>query len=112
MLSKQKYNFLAWAVLVGLIFNAWLWIYTKWQLAGATDLVPLHYTIYFGPDLLDYKNKLFNYPIIGIIVLVANTTLAWFFRKEKLLTYFLIFGAIVIQLLIFLTELALVINYY
>ena len=73
ILSKYKLNFLAWAILVGLIFNLWLWLYTSWQISTATDLVPLHYTIYFGPDLLDYKSKLFTYPLIGLAILVVNT---------------------------------------
>lgn len=114
MIAVTKFyrRYFHWAVLVGLMFNLWLWLYTYWQLQPAPDLVPLHYTIYFGVDLLDVQAKLYLYPAFGLIILIVNSVLAWFFKKEQLLHYFLTSSMIAGQILIFLTELALAYNYF
>lgn len=107
-----KTNILLWAALIGFILNLASWIYTFWLFQTTTDLIPLHYTIYFGIDLIDYKNRLFLYPSLGLIILGVNSILTYLIKKEKLIGYFLIFGGFLAQIFILITEISLVINYY
>lgn len=94
------------------LISIFLWLYTYRQYQGATDLVPLHYTIYFGIDLIDDKTKLFTYPTIGSIILIVNSVLARIFRKEPLIGHLLAGTTILSELFITLAFIALVINYY
>jgi hypothetical protein len=112
LLFKYKTNFLVLAALTSLVLNLLIWLYTFWQYQISTDLIPLHYTIYFGIDLIDYKTKLFFYPLLGIIIISVNTILARLFRAEKLVGYFLILSAILAQIFILVTEVMLAVNYY
>ncbi|HBH46369.1 MAG: hypothetical protein A2445_03295 [Candidatus Jacksonbacteria bacterium RIFOXYC2_FULL_44_29] len=111
-LIKLKFNLWKAPLLAACIFNGLLWVYTWWTYRGATDLVPLHYTIYFGPDLLDYKIKLFTYPLLGLIILGSNHLLAKIFAEERLLVYFLVVAAIIAQIILLLSEISLAVNYY
>ena len=95
-----------------LLINGILWIYTLIHFFHAEDLVPLHYTIYYGIDLIDYKTKLFSYPIMGLIVIGVNMALAFFLKEEKLIRYFLLAGSLLTQVVLFASVLALVANYY
>ena len=111
-LSKLKKNPPVLLFATGLFLNASLWAYILYQINNSPDLVPLHYTIYFGIDLIDYKYKLLLYPILGIIVFTINALLGCLCRKERLIMYFLLSLTIVIQILFLLTAIALVVNYY
>ncbi|MEK9166027.1 MAG: hypothetical protein AAB525_04205 [Patescibacteria group bacterium] len=109
---QHKTNICVWASLIGFILNLAIWTYTVWLFQTTTDLTPLHYTIYFGIDLIDYKSRLFLYPSLGLIILSINYILAYLIKKEKLIGYFLVLSANLAQIFIFITEISLVTNYY
>ncbi len=94
------------------IVNLFLWLFTYRQYQIATDLIPLHYTIYFGIDLIDFKTKLFTYPTIGIIILIVNSSLGVFIRKEPLIVYILAITTLFAEIFTALAFSALVLNYY
>ena len=94
------------------IVNLFLWFFAYRQYRIATDLVPLHYTIYFGIDLIDFKTKLFTYPTIGILVLIVNASLGIFIRKEPLIVYILAVATLFVEIFTALAFSALIINYY
>ena len=87
--------------------NLLLWIYTFTQYIKATDLIPLHYTIYFGIDLIDFRSKLFMYPLFGCAVLAVNGALAYFMRRERLMVYFFTAIALFIQIVLCISEISL-----
>lgn len=94
------------------LVNIFVWLYAYGEYRGATDLVPLHYTIYFGIDLIDDKTKLFAYPILGAAILAVNAILAYIFRAERLIGYILLGAGLAGELLIASALIALVVNYY
>jgi|SRR3990167_8691618 len=99
-------------IALGVICNLILWGFTIFYFFRSTDLVPLHYTIYFGIDLFDTKYRLFVYPLFGSIILVINGIVLYIVKKEILLTYILSTVIIFCQIIIFITEWALVSNFY
>lgn len=94
------------------ILNSILWLYTAIWYTRATDIIPLHYTIYFGIDFIDFKSKLFTYPLIGLSTIVINAMLTLLCKQEKLIGYMLLANALLMQILLIATEAALIIHYY
>jgi len=111
-LKKLKNNPLVIIIISSLIINCLLWAYSSYLFFQSTDLIPLHYTIYFGIDLIDYKAKIFIYPLTGLMTILVNTFLAYLFKKEKLLGFFLTSTSVLVQFIILITEISLMINYY
>lgn len=99
-------------LIFGCILNAILWLYTAQRYLQATDIVPLHYTIYFGIDLIDFKTKLFTYPLIGLSIIVVNGLLAFLCKQEKLIGYLLLTNALIMQIFLIATEVSLIVHYY
>lgn len=115
MLSRlmfKKPSMLVFLLIGGVLLQSILWLYTGLYYNRASDLIPLHYTIYFGIDLIDYKTKLFFYPLWGLILLAVNSSLAFIIKKERLIGYFLLIIAVCAQLLILATEVALIRHFY
>ena len=85
---------------VGLIF---------WKLAPIgreLDVIPLHYNVYFGVDLLGRWYRVFLLPAMGLVLFAANALFAralW--EKEHVLSFFFAVGTIVISTVIFLAVL-------
>jgi hypothetical protein len=94
-----------------LIAHAVIWAYTAISYQRALDLTPLHYTIYFGIDLIENKIKLFLYPLFGLLIIAVNTIIALVVKREPLINYFLLATSLCAQLLILASEVALVANY-
>ncbi len=75
---------------LGILLNLGLWFWLFWQSRSFTDLITLHYNIYFGIDLLGPWYQIFLLPALGSLFLVLNVFLtAIVYKKEKILGYFL-----------------------
>ena len=85
--------------------------YTAINYERALDLTPLHYTIYFGIDLIGNKIKLFLYPLFGLLIITLNTIISLTTKREPLISYFLLTTSLCAELLILATQVALVTNY-
>ncbi len=87
------------ALLVNII--TWLIIYT--QIRPSSEVVPLHYGIFYGTDLIGKGYYIYLIPLAGLAILALNH---YFYRKilvkEPLAAKSLIVIALVVQLLILL----------
>lgn len=73
-------------------------IYYKFGLSSATLVV--HYNIFYGSDAIQSAKFLYIIPSIALVLLIVNFFMArFFYRKEKLASYFLNFSNIPIQLI-------------
>ena len=77
---------------------------------GAEDVIVLHYSVYYGVDLVGRWSESFLIPLSGLVFLLLNTCLAYVFQKRSAVirNTFLIFTP-VIQLLLFFAVFFLVI---
>ena len=92
------------------ILNLLLWIIIILFIKPTNELLPLHYTIYFGIDRLGRWHEILFIPVFGSVVFFVNSFFAsLFFKKEKLVTYFLIISSAFAQLLLFLAIILLII---
>lgn len=89
------------SLIISLIGNVSLWGLLTWRIIGWPELIPLHYTIYFGIDLFGPWYQIFILPLIGSLVIIVNFILAAaFYLKEKIGSYFLVITTAVIQILL------------
>ena len=79
----------------------WLVIYTK--IKPSSELIPLHYGIFYGTDLIGKGYYIYLIPLAGLAILGVNY---FFYRyileKEPLAAKALIIVALAVQLLILL----------
>jgi hypothetical protein len=76
---------------VGINLFIWILLYfTFYPLRAFGDLVPLHYNVYFGIDLVGRWYKIFTIPFVGFFFILINFILSCFFYlREKMIGYFL-----------------------
>ena len=76
-----------------------IWLYYK--ITPQVEPVALHYTIYFGIDLIGEWYYVFLFPLLGIITILVNFILAYLlFIKVKILAYLLVLTSTIIQVLL------------
>lgn len=98
---NNKRFFLSISLLIQLLnalFFIWIILIISKFSSQGIDLVPLHYTIYFGSDLIGSKHKLLILPSLSLILTNLNLFLAHlFFKKELFLSYLLIGAGFLLQ---------------
>lgn len=89
----------AWIPLsVALASNLFIWAYLIWFIRPTEELLILHYTIHFGVDFLGRWLSVFVVPLVGLLFLLINTALGWWFwNRVRVLTYVLNVVSVVIQ---------------
>jgi hypothetical protein len=86
-----------------LLINIIHWALLYFKLGHSSGTIILHYNLIYGPDFVDKVRYVYLIPLTAIGLLIANIVLgSFFYRKEKLASYFLSFASLAIQL-IFLT---------
>jgi hypothetical protein len=88
---------------ISLLLKIASWVWLLWQIGPQKDYIFLHYNILFGVDLIGPWQKILILPGIGLLVLVANTVLAWMlFNKNKFAAQILHAASVVCQVLLFI----------
>lgn len=95
-----KDNLIRLNLFFSLLANFLLWLFLIWQVKSFSNLIFLHYNIYFGIDRLGEWHEIFILPALGLVFLIANFIFAKLtFDKEKILSYFLASAGSFLQLL-------------
>lgn len=72
-----------------------------WRFPSLPDEIPMHFDALGRPDRLVPAQRVFYLPLIGSIVILANSILAiTVYRRERALSYYLWGGAVVVQVLL------------
>lgn len=88
---------------VSLFINIALWIYLRFTIKPTSQLVILHYSVRFGPDLLGEYFQIFNIALVGGFLIIVNTILSDFiYSREKLAALFLTGATLVAQIFLFI----------
>lgn len=76
------------------------------------SFLPLHYNLYFGIDYLGEFKDLYSFPMFGLIALAINLTVAASLAKKiRILSYALIYTALLIQVLILISLILIVLRF-
>ena len=98
-------------IISAFLVNAGLWIYTWLAFKRASDIIPLHYSIYFGTDLIGSKSKLFILPGAAGLFLIIDFFLASLFRKkDPLASVLLIVAGTCLQAIAFVASIPIIHN--
>lgn len=86
----------------------WLTLYIKIK-PGQSNIL-LHYNVVVGPDLIQKSIYAYFIPLLALVILILNFTIARiFYRKEKLSSYFLSLSTVVVQAVFFAATIILII---
>jgi len=106
-------RFVRFNLIVGLLVNFVLWLILGWQVKSLSNLIPLHYNIYFGIDLFGPWYRIFLLPAVGLVFLAVNSFLGVkLFHKEKILSYFLIGSGSLMQIILIVAALFIILISY
>ena len=90
-----KNKLIIWPVAINALILVFDSFYIFLKLRIKEDLIPLHYNIYFGVDLIDNKYQIFKLPLIGLMVIIINCYLGrLIYRREKLAAYILVWASL------------------
>lgn len=105
-----KDRIIAIALGVGLLLNAIIWVILKLNIRPTDIPITLHYNVYFGVDYLGKYTQIYSIPVVGLAILCINTVLAIkIFSRSKLSARILAIAALIIQLLLIVSSIALII---
>lgn len=100
---------LALTFLVALLLNGATWAFLRFRIPPTGELIPVHYTIYFGIDRLGSWISLFVLPLSGFVILIINAIGAVAVRKrDPFVGSLLIATALVMQVMVALAAVLLV----
>ena len=90
--------------------NIGLWLLLFWQVRNFSDLIFLHYNIYFGIDLIGDWRQIFLRPVLAAIFLTINLGVGLLvYDKEKILSYFIVGVSSFIQIIFILAAIFVII---
>lgn len=96
--KRGKLIFIGFGLCLLLNLINWFFLYLKFPLVKDLSVIPLHYNIYFGIDLIGSPLRIFVLPLLGFLVGLLNFILAYiFYNRDKLLSYFLIISTILLE---------------
>ena len=84
--------------MVALLLNSAAWLYLAAMIRPSEDLFILHYNIHFGVDFLGQWFAAFAPPLVGILFMIINSVLIWWFwMRLRVLSVITLTATIVIQ---------------
>ena len=96
---KDKFNVIG--LIIILILNLIIWAILYFNIEPTIDPIPLHYNIYFGIDLIGQWYQIFYLPASGLIIYFINFVLSYIiYKREKIISYFLILSTGLIQIIL------------
>ncbi|MEJ0021218.1 MAG: hypothetical protein WDN47_01410 [Candidatus Doudnabacteria bacterium] len=86
----------------------WLILFSK--IKPSKTQILLHYNVVLGPDLISKSQYIYWIPLLALILLLINASVASiFYKKEKLAAYFLNISSIAVQLIFLVASAVLII---
>lgn len=89
-----------WVLIGSIILNAINWGLIAYFIRPVDFLIVLHYNVYFGVDVIGDWWQVYLLPLIGLIILIANTILGYMFyqKKERLAAHLLMLATFIVQI--------------
>ena len=105
-LDRLNFNSLMFAAVLNIIH--WLILYIKIK-PDQTNIL-LHYNVVYGSDVVAKSLYIYWIPLLALILFVINFIFAKvYYKKEKLIAYFINISQIVVQLIFLVASLVLIV---
>lgn len=78
-----KSSLVHWALIASLLLNILNWIALAYFIRPVDFPITLHYNVYFGVDIIGSWWQVYFLPAIGLLLLLVNTALGYFFYQQK-----------------------------
>jgi len=99
LLPKNKT--IRWNFILSSLINLAIWFFLYWQVEPRVEPLALRYNIYFGINLIGPWWHVFWWPVLGLLFIVINFSLAKFtVKKNYYLAYFLAYSSTLTQTLL------------
>ncbi|EKE12081.1 MAG: hypothetical protein ACD_14C00023G0004 [uncultured bacterium] len=100
---SQEYfrsSLVQWVVIGALILNALNWSAIAFFIRPVDFPIILHYNVYFGVDVIGAWWQVYFLPLIGLVILLVNSTLGYLFygKKERIVAHLLMLGTFIVQI--------------
>ena len=96
-------------LLSALLLNLATWVILLIHVSPQPDLIVLHYTLYFGVDMVGEWKEAFLIPAFGLILMIVNTLFARYFEvRSRVVSYFFLVLTPILELFILLSVIFLV----
>jgi hypothetical protein len=78
-----------------------MWAYILIVFPPTSEIVFLHYNILFGVDLVGPWWRLLLTPMLGVFILIVNTSVSWIsYQYDRLITVVVLSSTVLMQLLL------------
>lgn len=72
-----------------------LFILALTTFVASQEFVALHYTVFFGIDLVGERWNIFVFPAVGLVIISINTLLAWLsYKPVRFASHLLLWGTV------------------
>lgn len=96
-------------LVLSFLINIALWIFLRVFIRPGPVPLTLHYTIYFGPDLLGEAWQALTIPLVGLVIIFINIILGFLiYLRDRFTAYFLISILLVVQVFLWIGAITLV----
>lgn len=94
---------------LALLLNLFIFVIFVLKIKPQEALLPINYNTYVGASRLGKWYQIYEIPFFGLAIIVLNSFLAYFlYEKERLISFFLVSGAFIIQIFLLFQALAFV----
>lgn len=91
-------KFMLTSFLLSFFLNFALWGFLFWRIRPQEEPLYLHYNIYFGIDLIGPWYQIYYIPLSGLAFILVNMLISlMLYRKEMVISYFLMAAAVLCQ---------------
>jgi len=107
-------HIILWLLVFIFLVNLTNWILLKIFIKPIDFPIILHYNVYFGVDMLGSWKQVYFLPALGLLLLIINLFLSFYFykKKDRIASYILMIAALMIQLsLLVASASVIIINY-
>lgn len=95
---------------IAMVINIILWLVAWGKFGYLGERLPLHFNIVYGIDFVASSRNIYQIPAAGLVVLILNLSLGKIVHPlEKFLSYLLVFGAALVQILLLFCLISLVV---
>lgn len=104
--DRMNFISLGFAAVINLIH----WSILYYNIKPGSSSILLHYNVVYGADLIEKSSYLYRIPLLALVLLVFNGILSnAYYKREKLASYFLNFGSLVVQIFFLIATIVIIV---